>query len=162
MKILNSKLFFAIAIAILLLGGCAQKRERSLTFAIGGAPSEIAFWESLIQDFEQQTNIHIDILRQPTDTDQRRQGLVIPLKAAHGNPDIFLMDIAWLAQFAASYWLEPLDEYIERDSFEVDVFFDRIFSLADKYNGETVAFPVYVDGGLLYYRKDLLDRKSVV
>ena len=39
---------------------------------------------------------------------------------------------------------------------ERGAFFPRILALADTFGGELVAVPVYVDGGLLYYRSDLL------
>jgi multiple sugar transport system substrate-binding protein len=126
-------------------------------FAVGGAPAELDFWQELIAEFEKQTAIKIDLLRQPTDTDLRKQGLVTSLRSARTDPDIFLMDIAWLAQFAASDWLEPLDSYVKSSRLNLDVFFEKALNLVDKYDGQLVALPVYVDGGVLYYRKDLLE-----
>ena len=101
-----------ISFLTILLVGCRRK-ERVVTFAVGGAPNEIEFWETLVKEFTRQTGIKVNILRQPTDTDQRRQGLVISLKAKKADPDVFLMDVAWVAQFGASEWLEPLDDYIK-------------------------------------------------
>ncbi len=140
--------FFAVS--------CAKETERAVTFAVGGAPGELEFWEVLKEDFEDRTGIKVNLLRQPTDTDQRRQGLVISLKSGKGDPDVFLMDIAWLAQFAASGWLEPLDSYAERDGVDFRIFFSEVVNLVDKYEGSLIAFPVYIDAGLLYYRRDLL------
>ena len=98
--------------------GCGtQKSEEDLMFAVGGAPAELDFWQKLVNDFEQQTGIKVNLLRQPTDTDLRRQGLVTALKAEQSNPDVFLMDVAWIAQFAASDWLEPLDQEIDKEAF---------------------------------------------
>ena len=137
---------------------CAREEKNIICFSVGGAPNEIDFWEKLVAQFELQSGIKVKILRQPTDTDQRRQGLVVPLRSKKKDPDVFLMDVAWIAQFAASGWLEPLDSYVKEDNLNLEVFFSKVVNLADKYNGELIALPVYVDGGLLYYRKDLLKK----
>lgn len=143
---------------ILVLPACESSEPSSLRFSAGGAPGEITFWETLIRRFETQSGIAVTLVRQPTDTDQRRQGLVVPLLARQSDPDIFLIDVAWLGQFAASNWLEPLDERVKREQYPLDAFFDSVLGTADRYRGTLVALPVYVDGGLLYYRRDLLDR----
>ncbi len=151
------KILFALLMASLLLVTCTR-REGKLTFMVGGAPSEVEFWEKLTESFKEETGIPVDLIRQPTDTDQRRQGLVIPLKSKQKDPDLFLMDVVWIGQFAASKWLQPLDGYIRREGFLLEPFFGRVLESADRYNGKLIALPVYVDGGLLYYRRDLLQR----
>ena len=154
----QKKFILCTIFVLLLFTGCARKEERVVTFAVGGTPSELEFWKELVKEFDSQTGIKVDILRQPTDTDQRRQGLLIPLKSRKNDPDVFLMDVAWVAQFATSGWLEPLDSYIDKDGLEPEVFFSRVVDLVDRYEGSLIALPVYVDGGLLYYRKDLLKK----
>jgi len=109
----------------LFFAGCTREAEKGIVFAVGGAPSEIDFWEGLIGEFKEDEGIEIKILRQPTDTDQRRQGLLIPLKSKQADPDIFLMDVAWIAQFAASGWLEPLDHFCAEDKMDCEVFFEK-------------------------------------
>ena len=146
---------------VILAAGC-MNYEKGITLSVGGAPSELDFWESLVRQFEVQTNIKVNLLRQPTDTDQRRQGLVIALEARKKNPDVFLMDVVWIAQFAASGWLEPLDEYVKKDHLNLDVFFPNILNLVDRYQKQLIALPVYVDGGLLYYREDLLGKQGIL
>jgi len=142
-----------------LLSGCGGKdRTGELTLAVGGAPNEVAFWEGLANEFESDSGIPVRIIRQPADTDQRRQGLVVPLRSGQRDPDVFLMDVAWLGQFAASGWLEPLDEFVQRDDYHTGFFFRRVVEMADRHRTELIALPVNVDAGLLYYRTDLLKR----
>ena len=137
--------------SLLPLGGCKQREASSVVFSVGGAPSELAVWEELVDDFEAETGISVEIRRQPSDTDQQRQGLIIALKAGITDPDVFMMDVAWLGLFAASGWLTPLDGVDRRP------FFPHIIDRVDTFDGQLVALPVYMDGGVLYYRKDLLD-----
>ena len=91
---------------------CASPSTHSLaatvTFAVGGAPAEFDHWERVAREFEGEDGIRVELLRQPTDTGLRRQMLTVPLQARVPSPDVFLMDVAWLARFAASGWLEPL------------------------------------------------------
>ena len=104
-----------LLVAALLLGASGDVQPaggrppvKTLTFAVGGAPSELDYWEELLREFTARTGIRVELLRQPTDTGLRRQMLTVPLQARVPSPDVFLMDVAWLAQFAASGWLEPL------------------------------------------------------
>lgn len=129
-----------------------------MTFAVGGASSEVEYWEKVIEEFTDSTGIQVILTRQPTDTDQRRQGLVIPLRARQSDPDIFLMDVVWVNQFATAAWLEPLDPAVKNGEIALECFFESIIDQVDKYNDTLYALPVYNDCGLLYYRKDLLHR----
>jgi multiple sugar transport system substrate-binding protein len=129
-----------------------------LTFAVGGTSSEVEYWQKVLEEFTDSTGIQVTLARQPTDTDQRRQGLVIPLRAYQNDPDIFLMDVIWVNQFATAAWLEPLDSAVIKGMIDPESFFDAIVEQVDTYNDTLFALPVYNDCGLLYYRKDLLKR----
>jgi multiple sugar transport system substrate-binding protein len=156
-EVLMRKLVMAALAAALVLVSCAGESDRSspVTLMIGGAPAELDYWEEVIDAFTMETGITVELMRQPTDTGQRRQSLVVPLRAGEEDPDVFLMDIIWIGQFAASGWLEPLDGRIGREGFDLNVFFQGIIEFADRFEGSVVAMPVYVDAGLLYYRKDI-------
>jgi multiple sugar transport system substrate-binding protein len=131
--------------------GCEASREPRLVFSVGGTPAELLGWEKIIKEFQQRSGIPVEILLLPADTDQQRQSLIISLEAGVRNPDVFLMDVGWLGLFSRSGWLEPLT------GVDPAPFFAKVIELADTYRGNLVALPVYMDGGLLYYRKDLLN-----
>lgn len=154
-------LFAVILLSVVLAVSCAKDRERPLTFAIGGTPSEFALWEKLMDRFQDETGIEVEVIRQPAGTDQRRQGLVIPLASRKSDPDVFLMDVVWIAQFAASGWLDPLEERARRDNLDLNAFFPGIIERVDLYGGRLIALPVLIDGGVLYYRKDLLESRGL-
>lgn len=151
------KTLSSIILCMLFLYGCKPETAR-LTFAVGGASNEVEYWERIIDEFRETKKIEVILLRQPTDTDQRRQGLVIPLRSQQKDPDIFLMDVIWVGQFAASRWLEPLDSLVRTGEIDLGNFFDPIIDQVDTYRDTLYALPVYNDCGLLYYRKDLLEK----
>lgn len=136
------------------------KPEKEFTFWVGGAPEEINYWETLIDDFKKESGYDIRLVRQPTYSDQRKQGLAISLEAKQPNPDVFLMDVIWIKQFIESDWLEPLDPYIQSHSFSTEPFFEKILNSVDKANDTLYALPVFLDIGLLYYRTDLLEENG--
>lgn len=154
-------LLLSLILVLFLLTSCSSNKEPRLTISLGGEPDEMVYWEKVIEDFQKEKGIKVNLLRKPADTDQRRQELVIALKSKKKDPDLFLMDVCWSAQFAASGWLEPLDEYIKQDDLNLNVFFKKVVNIADVYKGSYLALPVYVDGGLLYYRKDLLKKYGI-
>jgi multiple sugar transport system substrate-binding protein len=124
-----------------------------ITLAVGGAPNELVYWEKVISEFERESKIQVEMLRKPSNTDHQRQSLIISLKAEMSDPDVFLMDVAWVGLFAAARWLEPLGEDFDRSPF-----FQTVIQSVDTTDGHLMALPVYMDGGVLYYRKDLLKR----
>jgi multiple sugar transport system substrate-binding protein len=152
-----SKTLATMALLVFLqaLSGCESGQEQRVVFAVGGAPAELAFWEEVVRDFVTDTGARVELLRRPADTEQQRQGLIIALKAGMTDPDVFLMDVAWLGLFAASNWLTPLEQ-VDRSAF-----FTQVLNLVDIHDGQLLALPVYLDAGLLYYRQDLLERFAI-
>jgi len=137
----------------MLMAGCSPREER-LTFHVGGTPNEIAFFSELVEQFKEEHGIEVVINRSTTQTEQRKQQLLISLRGKKSDPDVMLMDVAWIGQMAASGWLESLEPY----GIAKEPFFSRIVDLADTWQGKLIGVPLYVDGGVLYYRKDLLEK----
>ncbi|MFO7965927.1 MAG: ABC transporter substrate-binding protein [Desulfobacterales bacterium] len=148
---------FVSAVLLVISGAaCTEHPAREVVFAVGGAPAELAFWEMLADEFETKSGIPVRVLRRPSDTDQQRQSLIIALKANMSNPDVFLMDIAWIGLFSAADWLAPLENAVDSEPF-----FQHVIDRVDRRNGRLIALPVYMDAGMLYYRKDLLSQYGI-
>ncbi len=141
-----------LCLSLLGLFGCES--EKVLSFHVGGTAEELHIWEEIIQDFTKQNGIKVEMLRSTSQTEQRKQSLMVSLRGGKSDPDVMLVDVAWIAQMAASNWLAPLDTNIVSPS----PFFASIIQLADHYNQQLIGVPIYVDGGILYYRKDLLEK----
>ena len=66
---------------------------------------------------------------------------------------VLSVDNVWTAEFAANQWIIPLPE----DKFPTSEFLKSAVNSAT-YFDKMYAYPYQTDGGLLYYRKDLLDK----
>ncbi|HEY8721586.1 ABC transporter substrate-binding protein [Pengzhenrongella sp.] len=89
---------------------------------------------------------------QTTDANQQHDDDVQNFQAKNANYDVISVDVVWTAEFAAQGWLQPL---------KGDTAIDTSGMLpatvtAATYNGTLYAAPVSSDGGILYYRKDLV------
>lgn len=72
-------------------------------------------------------------------------------------PDIFRLDIIWPAEFGAAGWVVPLNDYIKKAGLDMGDFLEGPLN-GCTYQGEVVCLPYFTDAGLLYYRKDLLEK----
>ncbi len=107
-------------------------------------------------DFEKE-NPDIKIIDKtlPNNSDLQHQFYVTNFGAESESFDVLSIDIIWIPEFAASGWLGPLDQFANEE------FKSRFFQGAIKgcsYRGKLYGVPWFIDAGLLYYRKDLLEK----
>src|SRR5687768_14863833 len=113
-------------------------------------------WQRAIRDFEAaHPGIRVRIEEGPHSSSELHAMLVTKLRARDPRLDLFLIDVVWPAELAAAGYLEPLDDLFDREARAR--FFPGPIE-ADTVGGRLVAAPFNVDAGLLYYRKDLVDR----
>lgn len=74
------------------------------------------------------------------------------------RPDIIIIDIIYISEFVNSEFLLPLGKYFTEQ--EHNKFLSRTLQ-AGHYGGKLYAIPHHTDVGVLYYRKDLLQKYSV-
>ena len=89
---------------------------------------------------------------QSDEADQQHDDLVQHFQAKDVEYDVVSVDVVWTAEFAAKGWLHPL-----KDSFALDAapLLPATVKTAT-YNNTLYAAPVTSDGGMLYYRTDLV------
>jgi multiple sugar transport system substrate-binding protein len=86
-------------------------------------------------------------------TNERKELLARSLRNKSDRLDIFSVDHIWVPRF--SRWCEPLDSSIDARER------GKILPQAEAsctFDGRLMAIPMYIDVGLLYYRKDLVHR----
>jgi multiple sugar transport system substrate-binding protein len=91
---------------------------------------------------------------QSDNADQQHDDLVQHFQAKDANYDVVDVDVVWTAEFAAKGWLQPLTGAMKIDTsglFEPTV-------ATGTYHDVLYAAPQTSDGGLLYYRTDLVKK----
>lgn len=113
-------------------------------------------WEQAISQFEKQ-NPGVKIAREiaPNSSTQFHDLLAQKLRNRDTSLDVFMMDVIWPAEFASAGWVLPLDDFFS--AAEQKNFLDAPIS-ANRYRGRIFGVPLFIDAGLLYYRKDLLEK----
>ncbi|MFZ1288940.1 MAG: extracellular solute-binding protein [Melioribacteraceae bacterium] len=86
-------------------------------------------------------------------TNERKELLTRSLRSKSKKLDIFAVDLIWSARFAK--WSEPLDKYIMIQD-TAKLLKQALESCRIK--NHLVALPIYIDVGIMYYRKDLLKK----
>ena len=93
----------------------------------------------------------------PSSSTEVHQALVQQLARRNGDPDVFTQDIIWIAEFAAAKWALPLDEYFNAEAMKE--YFPGVVQ-ACTWQGKLTALPWFIDSGMLYSRKDLLEESG--
>lgn len=139
-------------------GGASTALEGKgpITFATGKdtsgfLPSQVAAWNS------QHPDEKVTIRELPESADAQRQQMSQAAQNKQDSFSVLNLDVVWTAEFAANKWVLELP----RDQFpSLDKAIPATVKTAE-YRGKLYAVPITSDGGLLYYRKDLLEKAGV-
>ncbi|MBA2773504.1 MAG: ABC transporter substrate-binding protein, partial [Nocardioidaceae bacterium] len=95
----------------------------------------------------------VTVKEQTDEADQQHDDLARNLEAQNADYDVVSVDLIWNAEFAAKGWLQPLEGDLALDTEPL------LPSTVESgmYNGKQYGAPWLTDGGMLYYRKDLVD-----
>ena len=120
---------------------------------IAGNPQALL---DIIADFEKQ-NPDIKVMDEalPASTDEQHQFYAINLEGKAPDFDVLSMDVIWVPEFARAGWLLDISSALQEE--ERIGFFKGPMD-AVTYKGKVYAIPWYIDAGVLYYRKDLLQK----
>ena len=97
-------------------------------------------------------NEKVTFKEQSDNADQQHDDLVQHFQAKTGDYDVVDVDVIWTAEFAAQGWLQPLNDKMAIDTTG----FLPATVATGTYKNVMYALPQTSDGGILYYRKDLV------
>ena len=155
----------SIAAAVLgtVLLACSSCSRRAaptdeLVF-VGWKPDQPAAWNEAVRRFEaSHPDVHVRREIGPTSASAFHDLVTQKLKNHDPTIDVYLMDVVWLAEFAAAGWARRLDD--DFPAAERAKFVDGM-RRASMWQGATYGAPAFIDAGLLYYRKDLLEKHAI-
>lgn len=148
-------------LALLVCAGCRKKEEAGGPIVLrylaapdpGGGAKEIA------RLFEKENpGVKVKVIEGPAATNTREDLYASSFMAQEDTYDLAYMDVVWVPKFAAQGWLRPLDAWftpkMRKEFLAGDV-------EASTYQGRVYSLPLQSDGGVLYYRKDLLEKAGL-
>ena len=98
----------------------------------------------------------VTLVELPADADSQRQQMVQNAQTKSDEYDVLVVDVVWNAEFAANKYIVelPKEEFPTEQMFgptlETGIYFDKLYGI-----------PQASDGGMLYYRTDLLKAAGI-
>jgi len=144
---------------VLFIVSCKENTgigERTVIHFVTWKPNIPAAWDEILNIFKEE-NHDIEIIREvgPHSSTAFHDMLTQKLKNRSEDVDVFLMDVIWPPEFGAAGWAMPLDDLFpekEREKFLEGTI------VANTYGGHIYGVPLFIDSGMLFYRKDLLEK----
>jgi multiple sugar transport system substrate-binding protein len=156
--LVTARAFSSVLGLFLLLGGCSPQAGppgNVLVFKHGKVPGDPAALRELLDRFEQDRGVRVVEETLPSASDVQHQYFITTLEGGSANLDVFSMDIVWVPEFVRAGWLLEVSDRLS-PAIRSDLFPGPLEACT--VGGRLYAVPWYVDGGVLYYRKDLLER----
>jgi multiple sugar transport system substrate-binding protein len=164
-KWLRRTMTFIFAATLIATVGCSSNSSSGGTSSDGKEKIKIVWAhgkddtpqsKKLVEAFNSKhKDIEVVELEMPQKTDAQHDDYVTKLAAGDTSIDVFSLDIIWPAEFGAAGWLEPLNNYFSKEDLE------KLLPgpvEGTQYKGKQIAIPYYTDAGVLFYRKDILEK----
>ena len=119
--------------------------------------------EDYVEDFEAMTGINVEyeVYDEPT----LRNKFVLDATSKTGTYDVVAVQFWYFPEYEQAQWLEPLDGYVADQSVsglaDVSEIPDSVKASFTGADGKLYAIPVSAAGGVLTYRKDILEELEI-
>ncbi|WP_254275511.1 ABC transporter substrate-binding protein [Halomonas sp. 3H] len=150
---LKTPLITAIALGSAALAGTGHAQAADLTISCGAVGAELTLCEEGVRAWEEQTGHEVDIVSTPNSSTERLSLYQQILSANSSDIDVMQIDVVWPGLLANH--LLDLREALGDEAGEGH--FPAIVE-NNTVDGRLVAMPWFTDAGVLYYRKDLLEK----
>lgn len=152
----------AFLAAGLILSGCSSDTSSSnngvkeITFTIFN--DGVGLDKKLVDQFNTSQN-KIHVTYRPVAAPEFQDRLTTWLAAKDDSLDVVGLDVVWTSQFAKAGWIIPIEDSLSNDMKNtIKSNYLEAPLKAQTVNGKLYALPWNTNGGLIYYRKDLLEK----
>jgi len=135
-----------------LAGGSTQATAQEISISCGAVGQELRFCTEGVEAWSKKSGVRVRVVSTPSSTSARLALYQQLLAAGADDVDVFQIDVIWPGILAAHFIdLKPYVKGAQSEHFATIIDNNTI-------GGRLVAMPWFTDAGLLYFRKDLLDR----
>jgi trehalose/maltose transport system substrate-binding protein len=133
-----------------LVGAPAAARGVSIKISCGAVGRELELCRESAEAWAARTGNPVQVVATPNDSSERLALYEQVLSSGSDKIDVFQVDVVWPGLLGSHFIdLRPFSHGAESGMF-------RDFVASDTKGGRLVAMPWFINGGLLFYRKDLL------
>lgn len=124
--------------------------ETLTVLSMSGAHADAA--RAMAPEFEAVTGAKVEVIDYPYE--ELYEEAVLDLTSYIGTYDVINIDSKWDGEFAP--YLEPLDDYIARDKFDMNVWIENVLANCGQWQDSVVGIPTSCMAQVFAYRTDLL------
>ncbi len=153
---MNLRWIVLLLLAVIPMGcGRGEKSAASqVELTVLMEPDSTGVWRQLFQEFEEQNpGIRVNGISGPAATNTREDLYATSFLSGESIYDLVFADVVWIPKFAAAGWLEDLTDRWGPEQW--GQFIPGALE-GSKYRGRIYRVPIQMDGGVLFYRQDLL------
>ncbi|HAO32612.1 MAG TPA: ABC transporter substrate-binding protein, partial [Candidatus Competibacteraceae bacterium] len=152
MKTHNSVKLFASAMLGAALCGAGPIHAATLAISCGAVGQELEFCKTGTEAWAKKTGNEVKLISTPNSATERLALYQQLLAAGAGDVDVFQIDVIWPGTLANHFLdLTPYAKDVVKNHFAASIQNNTV-------DGKLVAMPWFIDAGVLYYRKDLLEK----
>jgi trehalose/maltose transport system substrate-binding protein len=148
----RTKTLAGFLIGLSVYGLSAGAKAAEISISCGGAGISLELCKRAVAEWEKASGHSVKIISTPNSTNERLALYQQQLAAGSSDIDVYQIDVVWPGILKTHFVdLKPYSKGAEAAHFPAIVENNTV-------DGKLLAMPWYTDAGLLFYRKDLLEK----
>ncbi|MFO7544192.1 MAG: extracellular solute-binding protein [Trueperaceae bacterium] len=144
-------------VAVLVISLAATAFAQSITVIMPRHEMDlIGLWEQQTAQFEEETGIQVEFIQMSWDEVANK--VLTDLAAGGGTYDVIEFDNGWVSQFAATGWLEPLNDFADPEY--LDALLPGLLSTFT-HNEDVLGIPWNNDTRFFFYNEAMLGEAGI-